>query len=441
MSPIWNRPVAAALLAASLVGCDSTGPGPADLTDVLLDFCGSDTPVFFGLQNEGADWSRVTPDVQGTFAFQATRTFTLAIVHEVGGRVATEYIYATPGDIESLNGVSCRERQGTKSLSGTVAGVPLGSGAVVTLANSDDVIEAPATSYQLVDLPNGPYDLVATREQLGVSSVTPDRVIIRRAQDRTSGSAFPVLDFASTEAVPTVAHNVTASGLSGNDINEYALTFSTLGTRRHSLSLVETFTSSTRPLRGIPQSLTQAGDYHELEVLADAGSAYRGSVHYYRQPGDRAVSLGSHLDNPTLTFLAGSSQLRPRTQLASQFEYGSMATVLLRQDVRTVAITATSAYFGGTPVTWDLSFPDLTNMTGFPSGARLQTGQTLSWNVEAYGGTGGLSAFFGKPSDGAVLNFAGRSFSSGGAVASQAARAEGGSRRAPLSSRTRTRDR
>ena len=430
----WNRFVVLPLLSASLAGCDSTGPGPLDLTDVFLDFCASDVPVFLAFQNEGADWERVTGDAQGTFAFQATPTFVLAIVHQIGGRMSTEYLYATPEDIEPLNGVSCIEQTGTKSLTGTVAGVPAGSAVMASMASSFDYVEAPASALTLTDLPAGALDLIAHREIIGINTVTPDRVIVRRAQDRVNGSAIPVLDFASGEAVAAAPHTLTVSGLSSADITEFLLTFSTATTRRHSLSELETLSSSTRTINGIPASLTQSGDHHELEVFADGGTLYRGEVQYYREPSTRSVTLGAVLSNPTLTQTTTNSQLRPRTMLPSQFEYGSFASVSLIQSDREVTVTVTNAFHGGTPITWDIQVPDVTAVPGFPANARLLPATDTDWYVDAYGGTGGAAAFFGAPADGATLHFAGRAFNTAGATVARVQRSENG-RRVPLARR------
>ena len=415
----WTGSAALSLLSAAVVACgDSTGPLPQDLTDVLLDFCASETPVFFAIQNDGGSWEPVIANAQGTFSFQAAERFTLAIVHQSGSSFSSEYLFAAPSDLEPLNGVSCIEREGTKVLNGSVSGVPAGSAAMITMANSFVYPVAPTTGWQLTGLPTGALDLIAHRELIGATTVTPDRVIIRRAQDLVNNATAATLDFNANEAQNAAAHTFSASGLSTADETVYQLTFSTQTTRRHSLSTPVTFTSGAQTLHGIPGALTQSGDFHELEVFADRGTSYRGEVHYYRSPTTRSVGLGAVLHNPTLSTVS-SSPLRLRTQLPSQFEYGSFISVAHVQTSREVFLTATNSYYGGTPVTWDVTIPDLTGVPGFPANARLQAGAGTDWFVDAYGGNAGAAPFLGAPTDGAILHYAGRSFFS---AASQQAR-------------------
>ena len=435
----WTRSAVLSLLSAAVVACESTAPEPQDLTDVLLDFCASDMPVFFAIQNDGGNWDPVTPDAQGTFSFQAAERFTLAIVHQDGSDFSTEYLFAAPSDLESLNGVSCIERKGTKVLNGNVANVPVGSAAMITLADSSVYPVAPTTSWQLTGLPPGPFDLIAHRELVGASTVTPERVIIRRAQDLVNNATAAVLDFNSNEAQNAATHSFSASGLSTSDETVFQLTFSTPTTRRHSLSTPVSFTSGSQTLHGIPGALTQAGDFHELEVFADRGTSYRGEVHYYRSPVTRNVGLGAVLNNPTLTTVS-SSPLRLRTQLPSQFEYGAFISVAHVQSGREVFLTVTNSYYGGTPITWDVTIPDLTGVTGFPANARLQSGAGTDWFVDAYGSNAGAAPFLGAPTDGAILHYAGRSFFSAASQQSQQSQlARTPDRRSPITRRPGTR--
>ena len=428
----WTTSTAIALLSASVLACsDSTGPDPDDLVEVLLDFCSPRTPIFAAYQNEGRDWAQVTPDAAGTIGFQATERFGLALVWQQGADFTTEYLFATPADLEALNGVSCIEGAGSKLLNGSVANVDATSAAMISMADAFAYVEPPASGFILSDLPTGSIDLIAHREVVGISSVVPERIIIRRAQDRVNGSTIPVLDFASSEAQNTAAHTFAASGLVATDDNYYLLTFNTPTTRRHSLSLFEPFGAGTHTVYGVPGALTQAGDWHELEVFSDASATYRGGVNFYRVPANQTIVLGADLNNPTLTTVASSPHLRLRTQLPSQSEYGAFLSVQHVQESRgvEVVITVTNSYYGGTPVTWDVTIPNLSGFQGFPAAARLQSGVATDWFVEAYGGTGGPSAFFGHPSDGATLRYAGRAFTTG---ARQMMRTRALDRRTPL---------
>jgi hypothetical protein len=407
----WIRTGAVSLATASVLACGDGGPDPQDLVDVLLDFCASETPAFLAYQNEGRDWVRVTPDAEGTFSLNVTEKFVLAIVHQDGAEHSTEFVFATPADVQALSGVACNEQFGAKTVHGSVSGVPLGSAAMVSMGGSFAHVTAPSASFSLTELPNIPLDVVAHREVVGTSTVVPDRAIIRRAENRTHGSTMPVLDFQSNEAQNITPHTFTASGLSGSDDTFYLLSFHTSTTRGHSLSTFASVSSGAQTIYGIPATLTQTGDLHELEVFADAGNSYRGEVQFYRQPGNRTIALGPVLSNPTITTAASSPHLRFRLQLTSQVDYGSFVSAFYAQQDRFVAVTATSSYFGGTPVVWDLTIPDMSGVSGFPANAALQSGAGTSWFVDAYGGSGGPIAFFGRPSDGAILRFAGRSSS------------------------------
>lgn len=414
-------------LLAVLGACtDLAGPRPQDLVDVFLDFCAAETPVFFAIQNERTRWQRVLPDAEGTFRFRAAPRFTLAFVRQHGPQSVTEYVFATPDDIAPLSGVSCVEQTGTKTLHGSVSGVASGSATMVSLGGSFSYVEPPATTFTLANVPPAAPDLIAHREVLtSRTTVTPDRVIIRRAQDRTHGSTFPVLDFGASEAQNSATHGFTVSGLSAFEDNYFLLTFSTRTTRRHPLSTVQQFTTGAQTIYGIPSSLTQPDDLHELEVYAGAAASYRGEIQFYRAPSTRGIALGAQLSTPTLTTVSSTPHVRLRTRLPSQPDYGTFISVAYEQPSRHAVVTATKSYFGGTPVTWDVTMPDASAIAGFPADALLQTGQSTEWYVDAYGGSETAAAFLGAAKDGAVLRVAGRSFTASVSMASRM-RGEGG---------------
>jgi len=98
--------------------------------------------------------------------------------------------------------------------------------------------------------------------------------------------------------------------------------------------------------------------------------------------------------------------LRLGTSLPSQADYPSFGNATHTQSGRTVSVTGTAAYFGGTPATWLLDIPDFSSVSGFSSSFALQSGTSTQTYAEAYSGT--LAAFFGAFADNESLSFAGR---------------------------------
>lgn len=404
----WARTIVTPVVAMSLSACsDSTSPSP-ELIDMILDFCSDQTPAFFAYLNQGGAWTRVAGDANGTFSFRTSPHFAVAVVHQVGTSSSTEFIHTTTSEMESFNNVACTETAGTKTLNGTAAGMPTGYSAMISMGGSFDYITAPAVSYALASLPNGPLDLVAQRESF-VTTTVPDKIIVRRAQNLAS--TIPVLDFSAAEAANILVNTLTIAGLSASEDNYLWQDFHTSTTRNHSLASTQFFTTSTQTIYGAPS--TQTGDLHELNLEGDAsnGASYRGETQYYRVPGNRTATLGTSLNNPTITSATPSPYVRLRVQLPSQSEYGSLVSAFFEQSTssadRIVVVTATAGYFVNTPSTWQIEIPDLSGVSGFPTTAMLQTGSQASWWVDAYGGS--AVGFMGKPTDGTTLHYAGRS--------------------------------
>src|SRR5438046_8456224 len=91
----------AAPFAMAFAACSDSGIAGSNLADMLLDFCsGSDTPVFIALQNEGQNWSRLTPDGNGTVAFRASNKVGLVFVYQTGtSSYFTDILYTTPAEL------------------------------------------------------------------------------------------------------------------------------------------------------------------------------------------------------------------------------------------------------------------------------------------------------------------------------------------------------
>ena len=407
----WTRRLGLPLFAAAIASCSDSGGLGTNLQDLVLDFCsGSDTPVFIALQNEGQNWTRITPDANGTINLRASNKVGLAFVYQTGASsYFTDVLYTTRDELGPLANSVCPEQTGTKILNGSVASVSGSATGEVTMSDAYALVTPPPSTFTLAGVASGPQDLVASRSDFVLGVFAPNRVIVRRSLNLTNGATIPALDFAANEALAPTPSNVTISGFSTNDNTTVQVDFSTATTPFHPLFQRSGVPSSTQTIYGIPSTLTQSGDVHILTIraLSSTGNSYRVSEQYYRDPSDKLVALGAALSAPAVTTISSTPNVRLSTSLPSQVDYGSFANVTHSQTGRVVSVTGTAAYFGGTPTNWLLDVPDLSGVSGFSStNFGLQPGAGSTTYAEAYSGT--LATFFGAFVDGGALKFAGR---------------------------------
>lgn len=405
----WTRSAGVSLLAAAWLGCtDSTGPG-LQVQQMQLDFCASNAPIFLAVQNEGGAWTPIASDANNTFTFDATNKVAIAYVTQSGTQYTTEVIYATRSDLEPLSGVACTEPSGTKTLNGSVTGAAAAPAVWVTMGQETRQVFGNG-AFSITNLPSGPLDLVANRDVVSGGVTVPDRVIVRRAINLTSGSTIPALDFASAEAVAPAANTLSITGFNVNDFHSLDVRFSTPTVVDHDLYYREGFTTSPQTIYSVPSSQTQTGDFHTVDVYSEASAgAFRGLMLFYRLAADRTAPLGPLLATPIFTSLSSTQIRRMRMTMPVQTEYAQVATAIYSQQgssaSRVVFVTATQGYVGST-ATWTIDMPDLSSVSGFPAAALLQNGVSVNESAEAYGGS--PSTYFGgTPVEGEILRYAG----------------------------------
>jgi hypothetical protein len=222
----------------------STPPGGGN---VEYQFCDpSLVPVFFAYQDGVGAWQPVTGFTSGattTFAFNLTQgrggvmsvfrttvANALAVdpaapVRRLGPRVSavrggrsgvvsgpratpigaaslltdvylTEVLYGTTGELAQDGIDYCALTQPTKTVRGTVAGVPFGQYAIVSLGSSARLFVSGSSSNPLTfaGVPSGRVDLVGSR--IATTGAAPDKAIVLRDLDIPDGGSIPAsIDF------------------------------------------------------------------------------------------------------------------------------------------------------------------------------------------------------------------------------------------------------
>jgi hypothetical protein len=383
---------------------------PPSTASVSVQFCASAVPVWFAFQNEGFAWQQVTPT--GTaFNFAATQRLAVAYTFQSGGDFQINIFYVTRGEIAAHSDRDCA---GTKTLSGSAAGLAAGQTAKVVMGSaSASASSFGGSTFTLANVNDRPLDLVATRgSNPSADFLTPDRMIVRRSVNLASGSTIPVLDFSAPESFAPTGTNLTITGLDPADVVELQNTFwsvtSTFGTA-HSAQL----TSGTATLYSVPAAQQVAGDLHELFIDASQTTSSlvvgRSYVVYFSTPSDRTDAMGPTLNTPTITSVTSSPYSRVRGTVASQAQYNTFAEFGYFQQPagggsRFVITGVSAAYLGATPTTWDVLVPDFTGTAGFVSSWMLSPGQTTNYFAELFSGRTDL-LFGALPSLGDVVRF------------------------------------
>lgn len=417
------RRFAVPLLCLPIVGaCDSTTePEEQRLVNVLLDFCANDTPVWFAFRNQDADWVRVNPDAEGTFALTATNRVILAFTRLDGASPHTEIVYAHNMELETISGRACLEETGSIQVNGSVTGVGAGELAQVS-ANFETVFVDPEvqTAFELSQLPARPVDIVASRVSVDGPSHASNRVIIRRSFPPTNNATLQPLDFSvvSTEVFTPTTATLSITGATGAGGYVLSNFFSQLETS-HELTYLDGLPPSSVSVTAIPTAQLAEGDYHSVfAVVFDASGNARGAQRYFRAPAVLPMPIAGEAPSPAISAIASAPYLRLRASAQRPTAYGGAFNIEYMQtqsiSERRVTVTMTRLYHSGGG-TWTVDVPDLSSVAGWQNGWGLQSGgSAIDWTAIVIGGRGEL-ALGAPPEDGEGLPFA--TFSSSAAAA------------------------
>lgn len=379
---------------------------PAPTAPLNVPFCLTSMPAWFAYKNQGFDWQRVTP-TGNVFTFQATDRVSVAFVFTSSAENQTTVFSATRAELAASNDRDC---DGTKSLSGSVAGLGSGQSAHIVMGTSATTVAANG-AFSLTNVNERALDLVAIRGATTGSNFTPDRLVVRRSQSLANGATIPLIDFGAEGFAPA-SNALTVTGTASSDAidmqNSFWSATSTLATMQF-LSA----TTGTNTLYAVPAAQQIAGDLHELYVDAYTqttssvlGHSY---VEYYTAPADKTAALGPVAGTATLNTIATAPYARVRARVDAQTEYNTSVRFGFFQQPNTgaqriVTIGVSAGYLGGTPTTWDVSIPELSLVPGFNANWMLVGDEPTQYYVEPFSGRTDL-LFGALPAVGDVVRF------------------------------------
>jgi hypothetical protein len=392
---------------------------PSGTGNVVFTFCGdTGLPLWVAYQDGDGPWTRV----QGTghvYAFQVNAARGgVAWVTREDGFAQTNVFLQSREELITYGAGQCAVEGELKTVNGSVSGLGQTEFAFVSMGGaSATAMGFTGGAFTLENVPPGPQDLVAGRAVLSGTSLSLDRILVRRNLDPADGSTLPPLNFQTEGFAPATA-TATVNGLAAG---EETVAVSALVTERGSIApfLNFEFSGNTTAFAGLPSDRLAAGDLHWLNVVA-VGSTQGSSVQppdtrqvaqIFREVGNRTVTLGPAMTPPTVSSVQGGANARLRGEYAIQgAEYNRWWFFTYQQPSREVGVTiGASRAWQGSSNTLVLTLPDFSPVQGWDAAWGLQAGTSTIWTGTATGWAGQGGVVFPGFEDGTVLLSASRS--------------------------------
>jgi hypothetical protein len=423
-----------------------TVPAPPTGGNVEYLFCAvEDLPVFFAYQDGAGPWQAVTGVASGgatRYAFILTQgrggvlSVYLASAAAVTGALTarrmtnlrpvasrraprvsspassvdgyeTFLLHGSTAELAQDGQNACAQDPPTKTVTGTVQGVPAGAYGRVSLGGITKIFDGAASTNPLtfVEVPAGLVDLIGSRT---IPGFAPDKVIVFRNLNVADGGALPsAIDFNGSASSAPATATVTITGAAGHDLEVYTDVVMANSPRGLWADLSPS-PATTRPWAGLGPAALLSGEFHELTVFASDPTSddYRASVKDVGPVTNQTIAFGPTINAPTVSQVVAGAYPRFRFQGALPAEYNKGATIDVYGSENVFFILATGAYLtaSGSALAYDITMPDVAGLAGFPSAARLTAGSN---DVVASGfGFTGPGTFEPRPSLGSEFRVA-----------------------------------
>lgn len=356
-------------------------------------------PSYFVAFRDGTGpWTRSVPNDSGTaFGMNITSgTGSVAFVTVDSGVARTTVHNYTQQELAAAAASDCRlyPNGSTRNVSGQVTPLTPSEQAIVSMgwwfASAANPFNTTST-YQLLNLPSGPLDLVAMKQVTSAGVPFPARGVIRRQVNPASGASNAVIDINGAESFATA----TATWTVGNANNEpFGITqhFITAGGTSAQMHIVPGFeaTETVRTVYGVPASVSIGGDLHQVVLTIGTLAAKRATrqvITYMRTLADRSINFGPVMPAPTMTGVSASGTGLLRAQGTLPTEYASGVSLDVKSTgtrPRYATVFATRGYLGA-GTAYDVRMPDLTAVLGWDRNWNIRPGDVTEWWVSGGG--------------------------------------------------------
>jgi hypothetical protein len=364
--------------------------------NVTWGFCPTNTPVWFAAQDGSSSWTRVNVGVSNDFKFSInSATGGVAYVTNNNGSFTMNVFYGTQQELTAQGAGLC-VGGASKTLTGMVAGISGTDAATIAMGGAAASASPTTTAFTLAGVAGGTQDLLATDAALSFSGTSVlylvKKMIIRRNLNLANNAVIPTLDFNAAEAFAPATATLTLAN-TGSDQTAASTIYSTANGSAGAIAN-DISGGASRTIYGVPAAKQAAGDLHGLVASAFTLSGtsvtqLRIATVFFKDLANKTLTLGSAPSAATVTSVSTTPVARLRAQWAVQSEYNKNFVVVYGQAVgstaRSISMSASAGYLGGSPSSIDLTMPDLSTVAGWDSNWGLRAGTATTWATNASG--------------------------------------------------------
>lgn len=362
-------------------------------------------PVWAAFQDGDAGaWTQVVPNGQGLHTFSVSQDRAgFAFATTPGATATVTVLRMTRAEMTAAPQNYCAATQGTKFVNASLTGLAANDRANVWIGNGG-ASRSVEGAFSIFSIMNGAQDLVAFRKSTLAAGGNPSRGLIRRDLDPANASTLPGIDLNGAESFAAAAAQITVPNFAGNETLAVTMGFRSGA----SCSFAQLYqvadgaaATSPVPIEGIPAGNLRASDVHIIGLTAIVGGANVTATRVIQQNvatvANRTISMPAPLAVPTVTTLAGPyKRLQAVYPIPADYNNGSSFTYITLSPIRTMLISATTGWIGGSQAT--MAMPDFSAVAGWNNAWAPPTTATGTWSAQVNGGniTGNLCQADGR---------------------------------------------
>ncbi len=350
------------------------------------------SPVWAAYQDGDGAWTQVTGTAQGAYNFSVSSARgAFAFATASGTQAMVSIIRMTRAEMTAAPQDYCATvPSGSKFINGSVTGLSAGDVAHMSLGGAT-VSRSSNQVFSIVGILNGTFDLVAFRKSNLAVSPNSSRGVIRRDLDVANASTIPVIDFGAAESFAAGTASFTVPNFAAGESLALTMSYRTGPACTYaSLYQIAPLGQAASPVQvdGIPAAVQRPADSHQLSITAITGSPLATAARLVQENfgalANRTMTLPPPLGVPVITTLPGAyKRLQGVYQLPDVFTSGTSFLYSSTRPIRTVVMSATAGWVGGTSAT--MAMPDFSGVAGWNDSWAPPTSATGSWAAQGNG--------------------------------------------------------